>query len=82
MTIPNACDDKITYDEIYDRLLDTTKEFSDEGATPFDVATVMAHFVVELSFDCAPNSSEALRVLLHAINSRIERDCEVQEDVD
>jgi|TARA_E500000318_G_C3389176_1_gene145274 hypothetical protein len=80
MTVPNKYDDKITYEEIYERLLDVTKEFSDEGATPFDVAHVMAHFVVELSFDCAPDSSEAVHVLLHAINSRIERDCESDDD--
>jgi len=80
MAIPNEYDDKITYDEIYDRLLDTTKEFSDDGATPFDVALVMAHFVVELSFDCAPNNAEATHLLLSAINARIERDREDDDD--
>ena len=37
------------YEDMYNRLLDVTEEFSNQGATPFDVANVMSRFVVELS---------------------------------
>jgi len=80
MGIQNKCDDKITTEEIWDRLMDHSEEWAKEGATPQDVATVMAFFVVELSFDCAPSHAEATHLLLSAINARIERDREDDED--
>lgn len=71
---------RISYEDMYDRLLDVTEEFSLQGANPFHVANVMSHFVVELSFDCAPNDAEATHLLLNAITDRIERDRENAED--
>ena len=62
------------YEDMYDRLLDVTKEFDDQGATPFHVANVMSRFVVELSYDCAPNPQHATHLLLAAITDRIERE--------
>ena len=71
---------RISYEDMYDRLLDVTEEFSLQGAHPFHVANVMSRFVVELSFDCAPNDAEATHLLLDAITARIERDHEVSDD--
>jgi len=73
-------DKRISYEDMYDRLLDVTEEFSLQGASPFHVANVMSRFVVELSFDCAPNDAEATHLLLDAITARIERDREVSDD--
>ncbi len=70
---------RISYEDMYDRLLDVTEEFSLQGANPFHVANVMSRFVVELSFDCAPNDTEATHLLLDAITARIERDREDAE---
>ena len=72
-------DKRISYEDMYDRLLDVTEEFSLQGANPFHVANVMSRFVVELSFDCAPNDAEATHLLLDAITARIERDREDAE---
>mgnify|MGYP001202809273 FL=1 len=74
-----AKDKRISYEDMYDRLLDVTEEFSLQGANPFHVANVMSRFVVELSFDCAPNDAEATHLLLDAITARIERDRENAE---
>tara|TARA_X000001388_G_scaffold77176_2_gene76846 strand:- start:414 stop:662 length:249 start_codon:yes stop_codon:yes gene_type:complete len=74
-----AKDKRISYEDMYDRLLDVTEEFSLQGANPFHVANVMSRFVVELSFDCAPNDAEATHLLLDAITARIERDREDAE---
>ncbi len=71
---------RISYEDMYDRLFDVTEEFSLQGANPFHVANVMSRFVVELSFDCAPNDAEATHLLLDAITARIERDREVSDD--
>jgi len=65
---------RISYEDMYDRLLDVTEEFGLQGANPFHVAHVMSRFVVELSFDCAPSDADATHVLLDAITARIERD--------
>ena len=73
-------DKRISYEDMYDRLLDVTEEFSLQGANPFHVANVMSRFVVELSFDCAPSDVEATHLLLDAITARIERDREDAED--
>ena len=70
---------RISYEDMYDRLLDVTEEFSLQGANPFHVANVMSRFVVELSFDCAPNDAEATHLLLDAITARIKRDREDAE---
>ena len=64
------------YEDMYDRLLDVTEEFSNQGATPFHVANVMSRFVVELSYDCAPDPQQATHLILDAMTSRIERDHE------
>jgi hypothetical protein len=68
------------YEDMYDRLLDVTEEFSNQGATPFHVANVMSRFVVELSYDCAPDPQHATHLLLNAMISRIERDSEETEN--
>ena len=67
---------RISYEDMYDRLLDVTEEFSLQGANPFHVANVMSRFVVELCFDCAPSDADATYLLLSAITDRIERDRE------
>ena len=69
------------YEDIYDRLLDVTEEFSTQGATPFAVANVMSRFVVELSYDCAPDPQHATTLLLTAITDRMERDIEQNKEV-
>lgn len=74
--------DKITHEQIFNRLLDVTEEFAENGATPFDVANVMSRFVAEMAFDCAPCPQQATHLLLNAITSRIERDHKEQEDAD
>ena len=66
----------IKYEDMYDRLMDVTKEFSNQGATPFHVANVMSRFVVELSYNCAPDPQQATHLILDAMTSRIERDNE------
>lgn len=62
------------YWEMYDRLVDVTEEFNKQGATAFQVANVMAKFVVELSFDCAPDSRQATYLIMTAITDRLDRD--------
>ena len=62
------------YEKMYDRLLDVTEEFNKQGATPFQVANVMARFVVELSFDCAPDPRQATHLIMTAITDRFDRD--------
>ena len=69
------------YEDIYERLLDVTEEFSIQGASSFDVANVMARFVVELSYDCAPDPQHATTLLLTAITDRMERDIERNKEV-
>ena len=69
------------YEDIYERLLDVTEEFSIQGASTVDVANVMARFVVELSYDCAPDPQHATHLLLTAITDRIERDTEQDKEV-
>ena len=64
------------YTFIYERLLDVTQEFSVQGATSFDVANVMIRFVVELTYDCAPDPQLATHLLLNAVTNRMERDIE------
>jgi len=61
-------------EKIYDRLLDVTEEFDKQGATPFQVANVMSRFVVELSFDCAPDPRYATHLIMTAITDRFDRD--------
>ena len=73
--------DEITYEQIYNRLLDVTEEFAENGASTFQVANVMSRFVAEMAFDCAPCSQQATHLLLNAITSRIERNHEGQENV-
>ena len=68
------------YEDMYNRLLDMTEEFSNQGATPFDVANVMSRFVVELSYDCAPDPQQATHLILNAMTSRIERDHEESDN--
>lgn len=68
------------YEEMYDRLLDVTKEFDKQGATPFQVANVMSRFVVELSFDCAPDPRQATHLIMTAITDRFDRDFEEQHN--
>tara|TARA_R100001015_G_C4533129_1_gene99019 strand:- start:488 stop:706 length:219 start_codon:yes stop_codon:yes gene_type:complete len=69
------------YKDIYERLLDVTEEFSIQGASTFDVANVMARFVVELSYDCAPDPQHATHLLLSSITDRMERDIEQNKEV-
>ena len=57
-------------EKMYDRLLDLTEEFNKQGATPFQVANVMSRFVVELSFDCAPDPRQATHLIMTAITVR------------
>ena len=64
------------YEDIYERLLDVTEEFSIQGATPFAVANVMSRFVVELTYYCAPDSQLGTHLLMNAITNRMERDIE------
>ena len=64
------------YTFIYERLLDVTQEFSVQGVTSFDVANVMIRFVVELTYDCAPDPQLATHLLLNAVTNRMERDIE------
>tara|TARA_R100001460_G_scaffold31406_1_gene61844 strand:+ start:1171 stop:1392 length:222 start_codon:yes stop_codon:yes gene_type:complete len=61
-------------EKMYDRLLDLTEEFNKQGATPFQVANVMSRFVVELSFDCAPDPRQATHLIMTAITDRFDRD--------
>ena len=68
------------YEDMYDRLLDVTEEFLNQGATPFHVANVMSRCVVELSYDFAPDPQHATHLLLNAMTSRIERDNEETEN--
>jgi len=64
----------ITYEEMYEELLDLTEGFAHEGASVFDVANLMSRFVTEMAFDCAPCQNKATHLLLSAITDRIERD--------
>ena len=73
--------EKITHEQIYDRLLDVTEEFAENGANTFDVANVMSQFVTKMAFDCAPCSQQATHLLLNAITTRIEHNHEEQENV-
>ena len=74
-------DDEEKYTFIYERMLDVTQEFSVQGATSFDVANVMIRFVVELTYDCAPDPQLATTLLLTAITDRMERDIEQNKEV-
>lgn len=64
----------ITYEEMYEELLDLTEHFANQGASVFDVANLMSRFVTEMAFDCAPCPNKATHLLLSAITDRIERD--------
>ena len=64
----------LTYEEIYDQLLDFTEGMANSGVSTFDLANVMSRFVVELSYDTAPNTQHATTLLLTAITDRMERD--------
>ena len=68
------------YEDIYDRLLDVTEELANEGATTFELSNVMSRFVVELSFDCAPDPRHATHLLMSAMNDRIERDLDEERE--
>jgi hypothetical protein len=68
------------YEKMYDRLLDVTEEFNKQGATPFQVANIMARFLVELSFDCAPDPRHATHLLMTAMTDRIERDLDEERE--
>jgi len=64
----------ITYEEMYDELLDVTEGFANEGASAFDIINLMSRFVTEMAFDNAPCQNKATHLLLTAITDRIERD--------
>lgn len=72
----------LTYEEIFDQLLDFTEGMAKSGVTTFDLANVMSRFVVELSYDTAPNTQHATTLLLTAITDRMERDITGSEDDD
>ena len=73
MTIPKE-KMPITYEEMYEELLDVTEGFANQGASVFDVANIMSRFVTEMAFDSAPCPNKATHLLLNAIIERIERD--------
>jgi|TARA_R100000081_G_C4672405_1_gene93255 hypothetical protein len=64
----------LTYEEIFDQLLDFTEGMAKSGVTTFDLANVMSRFVVKLSYDTAPNMQHATALLLTAITDRMEHD--------
>mgnify|MGYP003125081455 CR=1 FL=1 len=43
-------DKRISYEDMYDRLLDVTEEFSLQGANPFHVANVMSRVAKSVNF--------------------------------
>lgn len=81
MTIPKE-KMPITYEAMYEELLDVTEGFANDGASVFDIANLMSRFVTEMAFDCAPCQNKATHLLLSAITDRIERDHDTEDGGD
>lgn len=81
MTIPKE-KMPITYEKMYEELLDVTEGFAKDGASVFEIANLMSRFVTEMAFDCAPCQNKATHLLLSAITDRIERDHDTEDEGD